>query len=427
MSDQPREYDAVLGGGNQPPIYGAVLGGIEGVKRRLANPDVKVQIAGLYQALNYGDAGFDLIIKALRYSSERVQVAAYKLLRDIPSAKVKQIIKEFNAYQFFECLHTITIEHHPAAIAIHPDGETLVCAAVGNSSDEGIGGVDLHFTKWNLLTGKKINSVCRNSKNLIQDVVVCHAISPDAKTLAIGNNIQEDKSNKIEIWNIETAQLSQVINHKSIWRLGKNKKIKKFEITTFTFNKNGNILAVASKTGNIIIWDLEKRKNIYTISASASAIKSLAISKNGNNLISGSADGVIKIWDLNNGKELSQIKAHDESITSIAISPDGNTLISSDENLPKHIKVWDVADSKLIRDTIPSMYGNTQFIANSLNQKIMVSCGNETCIWDLNKRLLIATLKDRNRKVYTSSATISPDEKTIATIFHKQIKIWGLP
>ena len=51
--NQPKEYDAVLGGENQAPVDGVVLGGIEGVKRRLSNPQIKVRIAGLYQALNY--------------------------------------------------------------------------------------------------------------------------------------------------------------------------------------------------------------------------------------------------------------------------------------------------------------------------------------------------------------------------------------
>ncbi len=37
-NQQPGKYDAVLGGQSPPPIHGAVLGGIEGVKRRLSNP-----------------------------------------------------------------------------------------------------------------------------------------------------------------------------------------------------------------------------------------------------------------------------------------------------------------------------------------------------------------------------------------------------
>ena len=35
--NQPKEYDAVLGGQNLPPAGSAILGGIEGVKRRLTS------------------------------------------------------------------------------------------------------------------------------------------------------------------------------------------------------------------------------------------------------------------------------------------------------------------------------------------------------------------------------------------------------
>lgn len=48
----PKEYDAVMGGTNPPPIYGAVLGGIDGIKKRLASSVVEVQIAALSEALN---------------------------------------------------------------------------------------------------------------------------------------------------------------------------------------------------------------------------------------------------------------------------------------------------------------------------------------------------------------------------------------
>ena len=80
--NQPREYDAVLGGDSQAPVDGVVLGGIEGIKQRLANPDIKVKIAGLYQALNYGDAGLDLIIQALRDDEKEVKKTAYLIRRD---------------------------------------------------------------------------------------------------------------------------------------------------------------------------------------------------------------------------------------------------------------------------------------------------------------------------------------------------------
>ncbi|BAZ79328.1 GUN4 domain-containing protein [Sphaerospermopsis kisseleviana] len=78
---QPREYDAVLGG-NSPSLEGAaVLGGIEGVKLRLQNPDANVRIAALEQALNYGEQGLDLVIKSLKDEAVEVQDAAYLLLK----------------------------------------------------------------------------------------------------------------------------------------------------------------------------------------------------------------------------------------------------------------------------------------------------------------------------------------------------------
>ncbi|MEO0933220.1 MAG: hypothetical protein AAFY21_05490 [Cyanobacteria bacterium J06641_2] len=61
-NQQPKPYDAVLGGKNPPPIDAAVLGGIEVVKLRLNNENPEVRIKALHQALNYGEPGLDLIM-----------------------------------------------------------------------------------------------------------------------------------------------------------------------------------------------------------------------------------------------------------------------------------------------------------------------------------------------------------------------------
>ncbi|MEG3850109.1 formylglycine-generating enzyme family protein [Microcoleus sp. herbarium19] len=92
MSDnqnEPREYDAVKGGQNSIPVNAAVLGGIPGVKSRLASPDVEVRIAALSEALKYGEAGLDLIIGALHDESMQVKLAAYSLLKDRDDLKLK--------------------------------------------------------------------------------------------------------------------------------------------------------------------------------------------------------------------------------------------------------------------------------------------------------------------------------------------------
>ena len=93
---QPREYDAVLGG-NSPSLEGAaVLGGIEGVKLRLQNPDTKVRIAALEQSLNYGEQGLDLVIASLKDESWDIQNAAYLILNSRTEPRIKQSLQKLN-------------------------------------------------------------------------------------------------------------------------------------------------------------------------------------------------------------------------------------------------------------------------------------------------------------------------------------------
>lgn len=61
--NQPREYDVVLGGGNQAPVDGVVLGGIEGIKRRWETANIQQKTIALSEALKYGDAGLDFVIQ----------------------------------------------------------------------------------------------------------------------------------------------------------------------------------------------------------------------------------------------------------------------------------------------------------------------------------------------------------------------------
>jgi len=101
-NQQPGKYDAVLGGKNPPPVTGVVLGGIEGVKRRLSNPVTDVKIAALNDALKYGDVGLELVIKALQQEKKIVQRSAYKLLRKREEAQVKQALEQYKPWYIFE-------------------------------------------------------------------------------------------------------------------------------------------------------------------------------------------------------------------------------------------------------------------------------------------------------------------------------------
>jgi hypothetical protein len=93
--NQPREDDVVLGGQNSAPVGGVVLGGVEGVKRRLASAVEEEQITALWEALKYGDVGLGLVIQALNHESGQVRWAAYRLLRERTEPVVKSPLQEY--------------------------------------------------------------------------------------------------------------------------------------------------------------------------------------------------------------------------------------------------------------------------------------------------------------------------------------------
>ena len=66
MSDppnQPKNTDAVLGGQTPTPNSGAVLSGLAGVKHRLNSKVPELRQAGIKEAIQYGNAGLELVIE----------------------------------------------------------------------------------------------------------------------------------------------------------------------------------------------------------------------------------------------------------------------------------------------------------------------------------------------------------------------------
>jgi formylglycine-generating enzyme required for sulfatase activity len=131
---QPREYDAVLGG-NSPSLEGAaVLGGIEGVKLRLQNPDAKVRIAALEQALNYGEQGLDLVIAGLKDESVELQFQAYSLLNNRTELKAKQAASNFNPQGLkLEQIEVVTVNKFGEIIQRQPRLARYFIEDLGNA------------------------------------------------------------------------------------------------------------------------------------------------------------------------------------------------------------------------------------------------------------------------------------------------------
>ena len=77
---KPKEYDAVLGVNNLPPVDGLVLGGIEGIKHKLSSNSVTVKIAAIRNAMQYGESGEALLFEVMEAFTGDILWEAFKLL-----------------------------------------------------------------------------------------------------------------------------------------------------------------------------------------------------------------------------------------------------------------------------------------------------------------------------------------------------------
>ncbi|BAY12144.1 WD40 repeat domain-containing protein [Calothrix sp. NIES-2098] len=390
---QPREYDVVLGGQILPPADGIVLGGIEGVKSRLRSLDIEVKNAALKEALNYGQAGLDLVIHTWQSESGKLKWAAYSLLCHREEARVKQSLQEYNPWLNITCLHSLQQNKGITSVAINPNGRTFVSA-----------GSPINI--WDLYSGQ-LQTISIKDFN-VQSLV----ISPDGTTL-ISRGGTYAGGRKIEVWNLYTGY------HK------KTLKESTDSVFSLVISPDGKTVACGSEYSEINVWDLQTEKIIRTISGhSHYLVQALAISIDGRTLVSGSNDKNIKVWNFETGKLIHTFKQHSNGVESVAISPDGQTIVSGSKD--KTIKVWNL-QTKQLQFTLEGHSDWVYCVDISPDESTIISCGRDKTIriWNLQTGECLRILKEHTDAVYC--VAISPDGKTLVSGSRdKTIKIWGI-
>jgi WD40 repeat protein len=150
------------------------------------------------------------------------------------------------------------------------------------------------------------------------------------------------------------------------WKLAADGPTKNFGhgnyVDAVAFNPAGTQLATGGHEGIIRIWDVAKGQQLRQINAhiappAPAPIYCLAYSPDGKQLVSGSYDRSLKLWDAASGalvkefrayKEKEFEKGHRDGVFCVAFSPDAKSIVSGSSD--HAIKVWNVADGKVLRD-----------------------------------------------------------------------------
>lgn len=408
-SNQPRAYDAVLGGQITAPVGAVVLGGLPGVKRRLLSSVVTQRVAALKETLNYGQEGKDLLIWALKDASWQVRQTAYSLLHEARESALKQFnepilkqaLEDDNPYQLFQCLYKhSTVKSTAYSVIISSDGQLLIS-----------GGNDKIIQVRSLPTGKIIRTLSGHSGS-----IYALAISTDRQTLVSGS-----WDNKIKVWNLNTALLqSRVLGSGLIYTLEGHAA----EVNSVTLSRDGQILASGSEDSTIKLWNLPTGELKITLEKHSDAVKSVTISPDGKILASGSADATIKLWDLRTYELLHTLKGHSSSVRATAISPDGQILASGSHD--KTIKLWQLDTGELLR-TLEGHWGEVNSLTISSDEQTLISASwDETIrLWHLDTGVHLHSLEGHEGGV--TNVAVSPDgKKIVSSSWDNTVRVWGV-
>ncbi|NEP01905.1 MAG: protein kinase [Symploca sp. SIO2E9] len=285
--------------------------------------------------------------------------------------------------------NTLKYNDYVYAVAISPDGETLVSGSGDNA-----------IKIWNLQTEEHQNTITGH-KGEVYSVVM----SPDGELIISGGY-----DNSVRVWELKTGMLKDtLIGHKS-------------DVFSVAISPDGETIVSGSNDNTIKTWELKTGKVKHTLKGHESFVYSVAISPDGETIVSGSNDNTIKVWNLSTGELKNTLTGHTDWVKTVAISPDSQTIVSGSTD--DTIKIWDLKTGEL-QNTINEVKNWVRAVAISPDGKTIVSGGdnNTVQLWNLKTGELQNNLT--GHEGYVLAVAISPDGKTIVSGSRdKTIKKW---
>jgi len=202
-------------------------------------------------------------------------------------------------------VHTLDGHTRPiSALQFTPDGDRLVSGS-GSYATMGQPG---EMKVWSVSSGKELKSFSD-----VKSPIAALAISPDGTTLASGHY---EYNSGIQLWDLESGQSRHSLGNSILgfWSM--------------EFSPDGKRLAVGGTDWTVSVWDLLKRKELWSEKKHGGAVYDITFSPNGHRLISASIDSTMKVWNPVNGDELLALK-ESGPLYEAEFSSDGRFLLSA--------------------------------------------------------------------------------------------------
>ena len=187
------------------------------------------------------------------------------------------------------------------------------------------------------------------------------------------------------------------------------------------FSPDGKQIVTSGRNGEIKLWDLQSRTELFTLLGHEGIINSVAFSPDGSRLASASGDGTAKVWDLDTQQVIHNLRGHTDEVYSVAFSKDGTRIVTA--SIDGTARVWDAVDGQLLLTFTGHEAPVISAQFNPDGTRIVTTGDDVTArVWDSSSGQEIYRLSDF--VFFVNSAIFSPDGKILATTARGEAKLW---
>jgi WD40 repeat protein len=211
------------------------------------------------------------------------------------------------------------------------------------------------------------------------------AFSPDGKYLVVGfgKGAYESKAvpHPLKVWEVATRQQLRLLNGHTGY------------CVSLGFSRDGAMLASSSHDGRVILWSTETWEAVRTLEnpdrgsqansqAGRRFVDDAAFSPDGKTLAMASRAGNVQLWNVATGELLDTLKGHSSAVQTVVFSLDGRTLASGSSD--QTVRLWNVETRRELMQLDPGSVelGGVYTLAFSPDGKHLLAGGStSTAFW----------------------------------------------
>jgi WD40 repeat protein/tetratricopeptide (TPR) repeat protein/energy-coupling factor transporter ATP-binding protein EcfA2 len=230
-----------------------------------------------------------------------------------------------------------------SSVAFSPTDNRLLAVGYGEQADVS------HVVLWDIDASTELarlpGATDRPDFHLDERIGVIGALafSPDGKYLVAGFGSlgwfgTPSSPNPLKVWEVATRRLIRRLSGHTGY------------CVSLDFSQDGARLASGSRDGTAIIWSTETWKATQTLrnpdpgsiysQAGVGVVDDVAFSPDGKTLAMASREGSVLLWDVATGKLLDTLKGHSSAVSAVVFSPDGRTLATGGSD--QTVRLWNV-------------------------------------------------------------------------------------